>query len=198
MKNWKIGYKILFWIIIIVILVAIYNYKAIANKLGINLRKYCDGGLIPIYQDGGIIGDGSAPSNNQSANNINAGRHPHPFPNFQNVIVMPYSYNQCPDFSTRKAENRMIGGYNNIYIPNADGMFDNGCPSCIIYNAVTYYYNGFDGKGCYYQVNYNYVWPVFSFNNFGRGHGHGGPGGPGSGTGPGTGPGTGGGGGHGH
>lgn len=186
MKNWSMTAKVIFWIVIILILVAIYNYKTIATKLGIksNTRMYADGGII----------DAGHP-------------HPRPFPNFQNIIVTPYYYNQCPDFSTRPAENVMIGGYNNIYFKESDmkinGQPVGSCPSCIIYNGVTYYYNGYDGKGCYYQVNYNYIWPQFyTFNNFGRhgrgGGGHGGPGGPGSGTGPGTGPGTGGGGGHGH
>lgn len=195
MKDWSMTKKIVVLVIVIIVILAIYNYKTIAHKLGIsNTRMYAEGGMT-----GSEIINPTVPSA-LSDSDPNAG-HPHPFPNFRNVVVTPYYYNQCPDFSTRKAENRMIGGLNNIYFPDTDGIFSNGCPSCIIYNSVTYYYNGYDGKGCYYQVNYNYVYPVFyNYYNFSRGHhgGHGGSGGPGSGIGPGTEPGTGGGGGHGH
>lgn len=173
MKNWPTWGKWIFWIAIILILVAIYNYKTISDKLGINLRKYCGGGIMPIYRQGGDIPSGTHDGR------INPGT----LPVFRNVY--PVYYPTCPDWTGRLARIVSFYGASNLFFPNIDGKMYENCPTCIIYNGVTYYFNGSDADGCYYQANYYYIYPTY-YTFFSRFHGHhGGPGGPGSGTGPG-------------
>lgn len=166
-----------YWIgaVIILVLVLIYIYR---NEIADQWNKLT-GKTKRIYQDGGFI-----PPISPITPVVPVNPSPRPLPIFRQVI--PIYYPTCPDWTGRFSSNVSFYGASNLFFPNVGGLFVN-CPTCIIYNGIRYYFNGSDANGCYYQANWNYIYPTF-FNFFSRHHGHhGGPGGPGSMTGGGTG-----------
>ena len=187
--------KIILWVVIG--LIAIYllyqfvkrmnNSKTITTIGGTNSSTSTStGGGMPnnIVVSKTMAGGGTTGSSTSTGGHTGGGGHGGGgyyngnFPNFNTVNVIPYVYNQCPDWSSKPVQNISFGGASNLYFSNV-GIVGN-CPSCIIYNGVTYYYNGSDINGCYYQANYNYILPQFiTYNNRGHrgghgGHGHGG------------------------
>lgn len=171
---------------IILALILIYIFR---DQL-MNLWNSMTGQAKRMYAVGGELGGGFNPPTPPitpvaPVNPPNGGHHPHPTPVFRQVY--PVYYPVCPDWTGRPVKNVSFYGASNLFFPNIGGVVYGNCPTCITYNGVTYYFNGSDANGCYYQANYNYIYPTFFpfFSRFhGRGH-HGGPGGPGSGTGPG-------------